>query len=143
MKILLGGVLLATLVLGVSGQERRTRMQETMRLKLEQSQRILEGLSLENYGQIAKSGQKLKALTYEARWRVFDNPNYARQSENFRRSLDALLMAAKENNLDGATLAYMRLTMNCVECHQSIRGKESAATDSETQVALKAAERNP
>ena len=28
---------------------------------------------------------------------------------------------AKAKNLDGATLAYVRLTMNCIECHKYVR----------------------
>jgi hypothetical protein len=28
---------------------------------------------------------------------------------------------AKDKNIDGATLAYLRLTMNCVNCHKYVR----------------------
>ena len=41
----------------------------------------------------------------------------------FRRQANALTKAAQEKNLDAATLAYVRLTMSCVDCHKFVRGK--------------------
>ena len=32
-----------------------------------------------------------------------------------------LVKNAKEQNIDGATLAYLKLTMNCVQCHKFVR----------------------
>jgi hypothetical protein len=30
---------------------------------------------------------------------------------------------ARDRNLDGATLAYLDLSMSCVKCHQAIRDR--------------------
>ena len=37
--------------------------------------------------------------------------------------------AAKEKNLEAATLAYVRVTMSCVNCHKLVRGKLVASAD--------------
>ncbi len=33
----------------------------------------------------------------------------------------ALVHASREKNLDGATLAYVQLTLSCVNCHKVVR----------------------
>jgi hypothetical protein len=104
-----------------SGRGLSTR--EFMRDKLEFSQKILEGLALEDFDLIAGNSKKLSAMSREATWQVFQNPDYDRFSQDFRRNADALTKAAGTKNLEGATLAYFKLTMNCVECHKFVRGK--------------------
>jgi hypothetical protein len=36
---------------------------------------------------------------------------------------------AREENLDGATLAYVELTINCVACHRHVRSVKTAGVD--------------
>jgi hypothetical protein len=99
---------------------------ELMRQKLEHSQSVLEGLALENFELVANHARKLSALSLEAGWRALDDPEYARQSDSFRRNVTALAKAAADRNLDGATLAYVRVTLSCVECHKFVRGRTTA-----------------
>lgn len=94
-----------------------------MRDKLELTQGILEGLAVENFDLILSRSQRLSAMSQEVGWKVFENPDYEQQSIAFRRNVDALTKAAKNKNLDGATLAYVRATMSCVECHKYVRGR--------------------
>ncbi len=103
-----------------------------MRQKLDHAQRVLEGISLEDFELIAKNAGKLSAMSREAGWRAFDSPEYVRLSDNFRRDVDALNKAAADRSLDGATLAYVRMTMSCVECHKFVRGKKLAGLKSTT-----------
>ncbi len=100
-----------------------------MREKLEHSQKILEGIALEDYDLIIAKSQKLSAMSQAASWQVFGNPDYTQQSANFRRNVESLSKAAREKNLDGATLAYFRVTMGCVDCHRLVRGKKIARLD--------------
>ena len=132
-KLLLLTVLLATAAAGLSvalAQSKRNRAaKEFMRDKLELSQGVLEGLATEDYDLIIARGTRLSAMSKEADWRVFENPDYDQQSIVFRRHVDSLVRAAKEKNLDAATLAYVRMTMSCVDCHKLVRGKLVAALD--------------
>jgi cytochrome c556 len=118
---------LLTVVTGFSvalAQSKRNRAaKEFMREKLELSQRVLEGITTEEYDLIIAKGARLSAMTKAADWRLFENPDYDQQSLMFRRQVDALVKAAKDKNLDAATLAYVRMTMNCVDCHKLVRGK--------------------
>ena len=122
-------LLVLALAFGVSitvsfAQSKRNRAaKEFMREKLELSQKALEGLALEDFDLIAAKARRLGAMSKEADWRVFENPDYDQQSILFRRQVDALANAARDINLDVATLAYVRMTMSCVDCHKLVRGK--------------------
>lgn len=113
-----------------AAESRRNRAaKEFMRDKLELSQQALEGLAMEDYDLLIAKGTKLSAMTKAADWKLFENPDYDQQIRLFRRQVDAMVKAAKEKNLDAATLAYVRMTMSCVDCHKLVRGKLVAAVD--------------
>jgi len=131
-KLLLVTILFAVtagLSMALAQTKRNRAAKEFMRDKLELSQRVLEGLATEDYELIISKGTRLSAMSKEADWRVFENPDYDQQSIAFRRHVDSLVRAAKEKNLDAATLAYVRVTMSCVDCHKLVRGKLVAALD--------------
>ena len=114
---------LAALTVTFAQPQRPPTTKEFMRDKLELSQRILEGVALEDYDLIVTKATRLSAMSKEARWQAFQNPDYERYSIEFRQHADSLAKAGREKNLDSATLAYVRMTMSCVECHKFVRGK--------------------
>ena len=107
--------------------QQRAAPKDFMRSKLDHSQKLLEGLTLEDYDDIAKHAQELSLLSLAASWQVLQTPEYAQQSLEFRRAADAVVSAAKKKNLDGAALAYVELTMKCINCHKYVRGTRMAA----------------
>ena len=122
----LAGLALAATFLAVRAQEpkRAPSRAEFMQLKLEYSKKVLEGLTLENYETIVKNAQALKRLSEAAEWEVPTIPNageYVVFTSEFQRLTDELVKKARDRNIDGATLAYLRLTMNCVNCHKYVR----------------------
>ena len=92
-----------------------------MRKKLESSQSVLEGLALEDFDLIAKGAKELKTTSAAAEFMVIHDPLYTEYADDFRRVVDKMAKAAKEKRIDGATLAYMDMTMSCVECHKYVR----------------------
>ena len=126
-------VILLAVAAGLSvtaAQSRRNRAaKEFMRDKLELSQQALEGLAMEDYDLLIAKGNRLSAMTKEADWKLFENPDYDQQIRLFRRQVDSMVKAAKDKNLDAATLAYVRMTMSCVDCHKLVRGKLVASAD--------------
>src|SRR5208283_1558231 len=118
--------LLAALCLSQSraGQPERRNRSDFMRQKLEYSKNVLEGLSLEQYDLIERNAKALKVLSQAAEWEVPMIPNatdYVAMTSEFQRYADELVRCAKQSNIDGATLAYVKLTMNCVQCHKLVR----------------------
>jgi hypothetical protein len=92
-----------------------------MRAKLGHSQNVLEGLALEDFDLIGRGAHDLSLASQASSWQVLQTEDYARQSAEFRRSCDSLRSAAKAKNLDGAALAWMEVTMKCVQCHKYVR----------------------
>ena len=93
--------------------------------KLDHSRDILSGLAMENYTLISRNAQDLMLLSHEADWKVITTPEYLKMSAEFRASAERLRDTAKSENLDGATLAYIEVTLNCVRCHKYIRSDYS------------------
>lgn len=94
-----------------------------MQRKLEYSQKMLAGLATDDLEAVAKSATSLLTLTDE-QWLRDDNPEYRAQLKTFRFSAQELARLANEKNLDGATLAYVQLTVSCVNCHKHLRSRE-------------------
>jgi hypothetical protein len=119
---MLGGLVAA----GVATRAAQTvvepdRVAGFMRAKLAHSQDVLEGLSLGDFDLIGKGAQELSLVSQDSSWQVLQTEDYARHSAEFRRSCDTLRKAAREENLDGALLAWMEVTMKCVQCHRYVR----------------------
>ena len=103
--------------------QKRTRA-EFMRQKLEFAKQVLEGLALEQFATIEKGGKALKKLSEAAEWEVAVIPNatdYVMLTTDFQRHADELVKQSKARNIDAATLAYVKITMSCVQCHKFIR----------------------
>jgi cytochrome c556 len=96
-------------------------LKDFMRAKLTHSEKVLEGLTREDYQLIAKHSQAMSLLCQDAEWQVLKTAEYSERSREFRRSVDELTAAAKAKNLEAATLAYMDTTMKCVSCHTYVR----------------------
>ena len=93
-----------------------------MQLKLTHAQKVLEGIALENFDEIAKHSQAMGLLAQDENWRVYQTLEYREHSADFQRTAASLTKAALDKNLDGAALAYLQLTMSCVNCHKYTRG---------------------
>jgi hypothetical protein len=113
-------------MLAVQGAQQRKRTRaEFMRTKLEYSKKALEGITLEDFDAIARSAKALRLLSEAAEWEVPTIPNatdYVSLTREFQRLCDEMAQKARQKNLDGATLSYLSLTMNCVNCHKYVRG---------------------
>lgn len=103
-----------------------------MQQKLKHSQSIMEGLCVEDFEMIADNAKKLSAFSKAAEWDAIKTPEYAILSSEFRRVTDDLSEAAENENLDGATLAYVAMTVKCVNCHKYVRGVRVANAEPAT-----------
>jgi hypothetical protein len=106
---------------GVSQELGGVKTRTIMRLKLEPAKAVLEGIALADFEMIKKHAGSLRTLMLDAGWMVRQTEGYRRQSEEFRKCIDRLHAASEEKNIDGATLAYVQMTLRCVQCHQSLR----------------------
>jgi hypothetical protein len=119
-------VILLACTSGAFAQERQTdlapeKVSMFMKAKLKHSQKLLEALALEDFESMAQHSQEMALLSHESQWNVLQTPEYVQHSHDFRHRTAALTAAAKKKNLDGAALAYVEVTLNCVQCHKYVR----------------------
>ncbi len=126
-----GVLLLANSRTGISAEEAaqdqppadtRAILLTFMRAKLESSQGVLEGLVTDNFDKVLAGAEKMAVMSTAAEWYVVPGEEYKRRSEVFRAAAQRLGQMAKAQNSDGAALAFMQLTMSCIDCHQAVRG---------------------
>lgn len=94
-----------------------------MQKKLEQAQKILEGLATEDFDSITKNAKAMNGLTALEQWFRASEPDYQTQLKTFRFANQELIRLSEERNIDGASLAYVQLTLSCVNCHKYVRAK--------------------
>jgi len=95
-----------------------------MKKKMEYSQEILAGLATEDFDAVAKNARSMNALGQLEKWLRANTPEYRTQLKVFRRANENLIERAEEKNLDGAALAYVQLTLSCVNCHKVVRDQK-------------------
>ena len=106
-----------------------THVKDFMRLKLEHSQKVLEGLATEDFEAIARHSREMSLLSQATTWQVLQGSEYLQHSREFRRTADEMSREAKQKNLDGAALKYVEMSLKCVSCHKYVRGVRMAAVD--------------
>lgn len=120
------GVVLVLVAGALTESRQAPTLPEIMRSKLEHTQQILAGIALARFDQIERNANDLRILSDLSTWNVLRTPEYLRYSAGFRDTAVRLTDAAMDENLDAATLAYVELTLKCVECHKHVRGVELA-----------------
>lgn len=108
---------------------------EVMKQKLTHTQDLLRGITLEDYAAIEVSARKIKQLSQATGWFARQTPEYELFTAELRRQSDALERAAKNRNIDAATLAYFQLTVSCVSCHKYLRGSKVVQLDATAALA--------
>jgi hypothetical protein len=123
------GALLACLLtpLAISQKTDKPDVKDFMRGKLIHMQKVLEGITTEDYDLIRKDANQLVLLSHATEWRVLMTPEYQQHSAEFRRAAQSIVDGAKKKNLDGASLAYVDTTMKCVTCHKYVRSVKMAS----------------
>jgi hypothetical protein len=108
-------------LVAMSGDGQEKGLKELMQRKLQSAQKALEGLALGDFDKIAKNAEELILVSKATQWKVLNSAEYELFSGEFRRRADNLVQAAKDKNLDGASLAYVEVTLSCVKCHKYVR----------------------
>jgi hypothetical protein len=92
-----------------------------MRQKMQASNLILEGLCMDDLKTVAAGTQTLMKMPSEAKWRVSNDMMYRRYSNEFVQAVEELQKEAEENDIDGASMAWVNVTMKCMKCHKWVR----------------------
>lgn len=98
---------------------------QVMQVKLQRFQALLEAITKEDYKAMERNASSLaKIVEMTAFMRAYKTEEYEVLARSFRQAALTLAIHAENKNLDGATLAYLDMTMGCVKCHNHFRGKK-------------------
>jgi hypothetical protein len=100
---------------------------ELMKRKLLESQKVLEGIALNDFDKISEHAKELLQISKTAEWRVLKTTEYELFSNAFQNSAIDLAKHAKDKNLDAAALSYVEMTLICVKCHKHVREERKTA----------------
>src|SRR5688572_25985929 len=84
------------------GQAQDPKIRDLMHKKLTNSQKILEGIAIQDFDKIAEGADELILISKAAEWRVIKSPQYELHSNDFRASAGSLSLMARGKNSDGA-----------------------------------------
>ena len=95
-----------------------------MKKKLDYSQNILSGLASGDFDKIVENAEAMQGLS-KVEWFIRGRtPGYRTQLEIFLDANGEIIKQAKQDNLEGSTLAFTQLTISCVNCHKQLRASK-------------------
>lgn len=100
---------------------------EVMKKKLALSQKILEGLALEDFDKIKTGADDLVTVRQHAAFMVSKTAKYEGYTNDFQKHLEEIQKAAKKKSVEAAALGYVEMTLTCVRCHQYVRDEKIGA----------------
>jgi hypothetical protein len=104
-------------VVGATAQS--ARLQMLMQQKRECARELLTAVTLGDWTNLERLGGGLLQITEDPAWAPLKSPEYAEYSGAFLSAAQSLLNAARRRDTVAAPLAYVSLTMSCVQCHQA------------------------
>jgi cytochrome c556 len=110
--------------MSVSAKAADTNVQVLMRNKLEAAHGLLDALALEDYGKLEHFSSMLHDLSRASAWSKPDSGEFQYYAKSFQHAADYLMEQAKAHNLEGVTMGYVRVTLECVQCHKLVRGQK-------------------
>jgi hypothetical protein len=106
---------------GTSGASTQSvQLKRVMQTKLEHAQRILGDVVTSDWSDLERHAEALRRTTTNPAWAVLPTPEYESRTSAFVRAADDLLVAARRRDLETTPLAYVSLTLSCVQCHRYI-----------------------
>ena len=98
---------------------------EFMQRKQKLAHEVFDAIIMKDFRRIRKDAELLVALRKAAEFQVHKTPRYLQYSLEFREAAAKMAKNAVDENQDGTTLAFLKMTLSCVHCHDYIREKHS------------------
>jgi hypothetical protein len=119
MRTLAIAVLLTACLVAEAGAQ-TSALERVMRQKLADAQAVMAAVVTSNWTELDRRSRALSRATDDPAWLVLKTPEYTKQSEAFLRAIDDLVDAAARRDQDAAPLAYLAVTVRCVQCHRYV-----------------------
>jgi cytochrome c556 len=100
-----------------------TNVKALMRDKLTAAHGLLDALALEDYKKMEHFASMLQDLSKATTWSKPESPDFQFYSKSFQNASAYVVEQAKAHNLEGVTVGYVRVTLECVQCHKFVRSQ--------------------
>ena len=124
--VLLCGTIGLLLAQGDSNKDQP--LKKMMEHKLETSKSLLGAVAMNNFAKAETYAEELARISIELGKQYPKNEQFQEFGKEYRNELQGLLKATRKQNTEGMTLAYVKVTMSCFNCHTYVR---------ETRLAMK------
>jgi hypothetical protein len=104
-------------------------MEKFMTRKLAAAQRALEGVASDDHALIQKATAEMIELSRQAAWEQMASYRFVQDTTDFVAAAEFLSRMADAKDVEGTSLAFMRLTMTCTNCHNHVRTSSVAKLD--------------
>lgn len=98
-----------------------TTVQTMMRQKLSAAQALLEGVAREDLAKVMAEAKLLGEISKAASWHKPDSVEFQQYAKSFQNSAEFLEVMAREKNLEGVAMGYVRINLDCMQCHNFVR----------------------
>lgn len=102
-------------------KKKNDALSQKMRLKLDASTKVLEGLTVEDADLIREGANEMSEQSQAEFWYVLTDSDYRDFTRDFRSSMRRLKAAAEKENFDAAALEWIAATKCCLDCHKHVR----------------------
>src|SRR5512135_2997693 len=110
-------------IAAVASIVKHTILARVMAKKLRYAHQLMTSLVTEDFARMAIDAGELKRLSDTTLMKISPKEEYVKYAVEFSSVVEELGRRAQAHDLNGATLSYTHLTMNCVECHKYVRDK--------------------
>lgn len=115
------GIVFFMALLGcVAVADQSTPLRRVMHDKLGHSHQLLEALVTSNWSSLEAHARALQQIAETPAWNALATSDYVRYTSDFTRAAQELADRAHARDLEGAPLAYVSLTLTCVQCHRYV-----------------------
>jgi hypothetical protein len=96
-------------------------VQVLMRDKLEATHGILDAIAVADYAKIEKFASRLQMIGRATTWYRQESPDFLLFAKSFENTAVFLEKQAKNKDNEGVAMGYIRLTLDCIRCHNVVR----------------------
>ena len=92
-----------------------------MKMKMKHSQQVFEAIARADMQAAGDAAKQMSTLNWFEQIVKGKNELYQQELWRFRLANKQLIQYAEKENIEGATLAFIDLTLSCVDCHKKLR----------------------
>lgn len=110
-----------TTLTAVGKDQAPSTTQTLMQAKLSSMHALLEAIISEKFDVIQANADKLREISRATTWHKGDTDQFLRHATSFQNAAEYLAEQSKNKNIEGVAMGYVRVNLECMQCHNNVR----------------------